>query len=119
MLHVRFSPDIEWKDKNLAKVLETFSQASIEDEDAGDDGESGGCGAEMLREMVETRHVFRNKEGELVESAQLDGIITKAANRSKIQTPKERASTYSTVFSKISLFQSPLIASHGIFGLFR
>lgn len=111
VLHVRFSPDIEWKDKNLAKVLDIFSQASMEDEDAGDDGESGGCGAEMLREMIETRHVCRNEKGELKENALLDGIITKAANRSKIQTPKERASSYSTVFSKISLFQSPLIAN--------
>ncbi len=110
VMHVRFSPEIPWNEKNMAKVLETFSQASMDDEDAGEGDDGGGCGTEMLREMVETHHVFRNKEGELVESAQLDGIITKAANRSKIQHPKERASTYSTVFSKISLFQDPLVA---------
>jgi len=110
VMHVRFSPEIPWNEKNMAKVLETFSQASIDDGDAGEGDDGGGCGTEMLREMVETHHVFRNKEGELVESAQLDGIITKSANRSKIQHPKERASTYSTVFSKISLFQDPLVA---------
>ncbi len=110
VMHVRFSPKIPWKEKNMAKVLENFSQASMDDEDAGEGDDGGGCGAEMLREMVDTHHVFRNRNGEMEESARLDGIITKAANRSKIQHPKERASTYSTVFSKISLFQDPLVA---------
>ena len=100
VLHVRFSPDIPWKEKNLHTVLATFSQASMEDEDAGEGDESGGCGAEMLREMIETKHG----------NEQIDKLVTEAAQRSKIQTPKERASTYSTVFSKISLFQDPLVA---------
>ena len=54
----------------------------------------------MLKEMIEADHG----------NAQIHNLIVEAANRSKIQTPKERASTYSTVFSKISLFQDPLLA---------
>jgi type IV secretion system protein VirD4 len=99
VLHVRFSPAIGWKEKNLNKVLSIFSQASME-ENTGDDDESGGCGAALIKEMIETDHG----------NEQLNKLIKDAAQRSKIQTPKERASTYTTVFSKISLFQDPLIA---------
>lgn len=99
VLHVRFAPEnvIPWKDKNLSTVLSIFSQQS---ENNGDDEDDGGPGAAMLEEMRTTPHG----------DALLDDLIIKAANRSETQTPKERASTYSTVFSKISLFQDPLIA---------
>lgn len=98
VLHVRFSPDIPLKEKNLGKVLSVFSDAGSEPEN--DDGESGGPGGKMLAEMEETDHG----------SEKINALIRAAAARSKIQPPKERASTYSTVFSKISLFQDPLVA---------
>ena len=102
VLHVRFSKDIPWKEKNLAKVLHIFSSA-VNEEDGKDQkqGEEGaGPGGAMLEELIKGNHG----------NEQLHNIIVEAANRSKIQTPKERASTYSTVFSKISLFQDPLLA---------
>ena len=55
----------------------------------------------MLDDMINSDHG----------NQQIHQLIVEAANRSKIQTPKERASTYSTVFSKISLFQDPLLAN--------
>ena len=99
VLHVRFAPEniIPWKDKNLSTVLNIFSQQS---ENSGEDEDDGGPGAAMLEEMRSTPHG----------NPLIDDLIIKAANRSETQTPKERASTYSTVFSKISLFQDPLIA---------
>lgn len=99
VLHVRFAPEslIPWKEKNMGTVLDIFSQASNE-EDSGD-GESGGPGAAMLEQLRTTNHG----------NPLIDDLITKAANRSETQTPKERASTYTTIFSKISLFQDPLL----------
>ncbi len=98
VMHVRFAPEslIPWNEKNLGTVLDIFSQESESD---GDGEESGGPGKAMLDQMRNTDH--GNKL--------INDLITKAANRSETQTPKERASTYSTVFSKISLFQDPLI----------
>lgn len=122
VMHVRFSKDIPWKDKNLATVLHVFSSASEEEEKKEepvtiqdgdkttqvtpkakqqDDEETGGPGGKMLEEMIKADHG----------NEKIHQLIVEAANRSKIQTPKERASTYSTVFSKISLFQDPLLAN--------
>ncbi len=122
VMHVRFSKDIPWKDKNLATVLHVFSSASEEEEkkeepvtiqngdkttqvtpkaNKQDDEDSGGPGAKMLEDMIIADHG----------NEKIHQLIVEAANRSKIQTPKERASTYSTVFSKISLFQDPLLAN--------
>lgn len=108
VMHVRFSRKIAWKDKNLATVLDIFSQASEEVENQGQDDEDTGCGAAMLAQMRE-ENVHVRDNGEV--SEQIHNLIVKAANRSETQVPKERASTYSTVFSKISLFQDPLLAS--------
>ena len=110
VLHVRFSKDIAWKDKNLSTVLSIFSQASSEDnkdknQQQGED--EGGCGAEMLKQMRQNNIHVRD-DG--TPNPLIHDLIVKAANRSETQNPKERASTYSTVFSKISLFQDPLLA---------
>ena len=100
VMHVRFSKDIPWKDKNLATVLHVFSSATNDNDKGNEDQDSGGPGAQMLEEMIKADHG----------DEKIHQLIVEAANRSKIQTPKERASTYSTVFSKISLFQDPLLA---------
>ncbi|WP_297644577.1 type IV secretory system conjugative DNA transfer family protein [uncultured Treponema sp.] len=105
VMHVRFCRYIAWKDKNLSTVLDIFSQASSDD-NKGDDEESGGPGSAMLAQMRE-EGVHVDDSGH--ESPLIHELIVKAANRSETQTPKERASTYSTVFSKISLFQDPLL----------
>lgn len=105
VLHVRFAPEdkIPWKEKNMSTVLSFMSEAS-NDGKAGAEGstdeENEGCGEAMLAEMIATDHGY----------PEINDLIRKAANRSKIQPAKERGSTYSTIFSKISLFQDPLIA---------
>ena len=100
VMHVRFSKDIPWKDKNLATVLHIFSSSTKDEAKEGEEENSKGPGWEMLEAMINADHG----------NEQIHQLIVEAANRSKIQTPKERASTYSTVFSKISLFQDPLLA---------
>lgn len=102
VLHVRFSPTIKDEEKNMTKVLAFMSEASDDGktgEEASDE-ENEGCGEEMCREMIATDHG----------SEIINNLIRLAANRSLLQPAKERGSTYSTVFSKISLFQDPLIA---------
>ena len=108
VMHVRFAKHIPWNEKNLANVLHIFSSSVKEENQQTNQGippspqgeDSIGPGAEMLKELISSDHGNKN----------IHNLIVEAANRSKIQTPKERASTYSTVFSKISLFQDPLLA---------
>ena len=104
VLHVRFSPEdkIPWQEKNMSTVLAFMSEASNDGktgEEASDE-ENEGCGEAMCAEMIATEHG----------SDTINKLIKLAANRSMMQPAKERGSTYSTVFSKISLFQDPLIA---------
>lgn len=104
ILHVRFAPEdkIPWKEKNMSKVLAFMSEASNDGKTGKDasDEENEGCGEAMCAEMIATDHG----------SETINNLIKLAANRSTMQPAKERGSTYSTVFSKISLFQDPLIA---------
>ncbi|MBQ9623984.1 MAG: type IV secretory system conjugative DNA transfer family protein [Treponema sp.] len=106
VMHVRFSKRIPWEKKNLSTVLDRFSQAKTEEEQ-GDDEDGGGCGAALFAEMRE-EGVHVRDDG--TEAAVIHDLIVKAANRSETQNPKERSSTFSTVFSKINLFQDPLLA---------
>lgn len=104
VLHVRFAPEdkIPWKEKNMSTVLAFMSEASNNGktgEEASEE-ENEGCGEAMCAEMIATDHG----------SDVINNLIRLAANRSTMQPAKERGSTYSTVFSKISLFQDPLIA---------
>ena len=107
VMHVRFSKRIPWEKKNLATVLDRFSQAKTEEEQSGDDEDGGGCGAALLAEMREEGVHIRD-DGTVADT--IHDLIVKAANRSETQNPKERSSTFSTVFSKINLFQDPLLA---------
>ncbi|MCR5252595.1 MAG: type IV secretory system conjugative DNA transfer family protein [Treponema sp.] len=104
VLHVRFSPEnvIPWKEKNMVKVLEFMSEASHEGKTGKEasDEENEGCGEAMCNTMIATDHG----------SEIINNLIRLAANRSLLQPAKERGSTYSTVFSKITLFQDPLVA---------
>ncbi|MBR7065065.1 MAG: type IV secretory system conjugative DNA transfer family protein, partial [Treponema sp.] len=108
VLHVRFSRKIKWKDKNLTTVLNYFSLAKTEEERESETEDGGGCGATLLAEMREDDiHIHDN--GEVADI--IHNLIVNAANRSETQNPKERSSTFSTVFSKINLFQDPLLAA--------
>ena len=104
VLHVRFAPEdkIPWKEKNMSKILSFMSEASHDGKTGYDasDEENESCGEAMLAEMIATDHGYE----------EINDIIRKAAYRSKTQPAKERGSTYSTIFSKISLFQDPLLA---------
>ena len=107
VMHVRFSKKIPWEKKNLSTVLDCFSQPKTEEEKEGDGEDGGGCGAALLAAMRE-EGVHVRDDGSVADT--IHELIVKAANRSETQNPKERSSTFSTVFSKINLFQDPLLA---------
>ena len=107
VMHVRFSKKIPWEKKNLSTVLDCFSQAKTEEEKESDGEDGGGCGAALLAAMRE-EDVHVRDDGSVADT--IHELIVKAANRSETQNPKERSSTFSTVFSKINLFQDPLLA---------
>lgn len=100
VLHVRFSKQIPWREKNMSTVLKKFSQ---KDDDAGEeiDEDAAEGSDELLDELIHDDH------GDPL----INELIRNSAKRAQKQPPKERGSTYSTIFSKISLFQDPLIAA--------
>ncbi len=105
IMHVRFSAEIPWKEKTFTRVLEIFSMPP--EESSGDDPDGdGGAGAAMLRKLREDG-IHVHDDG--TEFPEIHKLISDAANRSEIMTPKERASVYSTVFSELNNFQDPLI----------
>lgn len=100
VLHVRFSKQIPWKEKNMSTVLKKFSQKDDDaDEEIDEDAAEGSD--ELLDELIHDDH------GDPL----INELISNSAKRAQKQPPKERGSTYSTIFSKISLFQDPLIAA--------
>lgn len=108
VMHVRFSKSIPWEEKNLTKVLSLFAQDDDESEEEkkGGDDEESGCGFELFKQMKEEGIHVRD-DG--TENPIIHNLIVASANKSKKQPSRERGSTFSTVFSKINLFQDPLI----------
>lgn len=95
ILHVRFCD--KYKEKNLAQVLHCMSlvtDTTNKDEDAPDPVEA------LVQEMITTDHG----------SDELNTMIAAGANR-LTKNEKERASVLSTAFSKLSLFEDPLLAN--------
>ena len=103
IMHVRFSREIPSKEKTFTRVLEIFSMPP---EESSDDDPEGGTGAAMLRKLREDG-IHVHDDG--TPFPEIHKLISDAANRSEIMTPKERASVYSTVFSELNNFQDPLI----------
>lgn len=94
ILHVRFCD--KYKEKNLTQVLHCMSLATDtkNDEDAPDPVEA------LVQEMITSDHG----------SDELNTMIAACANR-LTKNEKERASVLSTAFSKLSLFEDPLLAN--------
>lgn len=106
VMHVRFAMQYKEKERNLTTVLKMFSKQTEKAEGGNSEDGNDNTGAEMLAEMRNSIHIDDN--GNKAET--IHEMIVDMANRSESQVPKERASTYSTVISKIGLFQDPNIA---------
>jgi type IV secretion system protein VirD4 len=90
--------------KNLGGVLGVISKAAGQGRE--DEGGETSVGDALLLEMREAKHFDKNGQ----ESETLHRIVENAANRCLGQNPKVRSDVFSTIFSKMSLFEDPCVA---------
>jgi len=104
IFHILASGIYQKEQKNLNGVLGILSQAAARNTD--EEGEETGAGDALLHEMMDSRHY--DKDGK--ESDYIHRIISNAAARCLGQHTKVRSDTFTTVFSKMRLFEDPNIA---------
>jgi type IV secretion system protein VirD4 len=104
IFHVLSSGIYPKEQQNLNGVLGILSQAAAQNTDT--EGEETGMGDVLLHEMMESKHY--DKDGK--ESGYIHTIISNAAARCLGQHTKVRSDTFTTVFSKMRLFEDPHIA---------
>jgi type IV secretion system protein VirD4 len=104
VFHVLASGIYPKERQNLNGVLGILSQAAAKTTD--DEGEETGAGDALLHEMMESTHY--DKDGKA--SEYIHTIISNAAARCLGQHTKVRSDTFTTVFSKMRLFEDPNIA---------
>jgi type IV secretion system protein VirD4 len=104
VFHVLASGIYPKEQQNLNGVLGILSQAAAQNTDA--EGKETGAGDALLHEMMECKHY--DKDGR--ESEYIHKIISNAAARCLGQHTKVRSDTFTTVFSKMRLFEDPNIA---------
>jgi type IV secretion system protein VirD4 len=104
IFHVLSSGIYPKEQQNLTGVLSILSQAASQTTD--EEGNEAGAGDALLHEMMESKHY--DKDGN--ESDYISRIISNAASRCLGQHFKVRSDTFSTVFSKMRLFEDPYIA---------
>jgi type IV secretion system protein VirD4 len=93
------------KERNLNGVLSILSQAASQ-ETANESGEQTGLGDELLHEMKDSAHY--DKYGR--ESPYIHKIVSNVASRILGMHFKVRSDVFSTVFSRMRLFEDPYIA---------
>ncbi|MDY2755975.1 MAG: type IV secretory system conjugative DNA transfer family protein [Candidatus Treponema excrementipullorum] len=114
IMHLRFADDINDEDRSLSGVLKFLTQTGVEDLENNSGEEEGGNVDKQFLAMIKAKHFYRiqNPDGTFkkVEAKNLHEKITGGATRAIRMNPKEKSSTYSTVFSKLQLFDDPMIA---------
>lgn len=103
ILHVLSCPKYGKKERNIAGVLRVISQAAGQ---TGGEGEEKTIGDALLEEMINSVHYDASGKP----SEMLHKIVENIANRSKGQNSKVRSDVFSTIFSKMNLFEDPNIA---------
>jgi type IV secretion system protein VirD4 len=105
IFHVLASKNYPKEMQNLNGVLTILSQAASQDTN-DENGEQTGLGDELLEEMKTSKHF--DKFGN--ESAYIHKIISNIASRVLGMHFKVRSDVFSTVFSRMRLFEDPYIA---------
>jgi type IV secretion system protein VirD4 len=104
IFHVLSSGIYPKEQQNLNGVLGILSQAAAQN--INQEGKETGAGDALLHEMMECKHYDQdNRESEYIHK-----IISNAAARCLGQHTKVRSDTFTTVFSKMRLFEDPNIA---------
>jgi type IV secretion system protein VirD4 len=104
IFHVLSSGIYPREQQNLNGVLGILSQAAAKNTD--EEGKETGAGDALLHEMMECKHYDKDNK----ESGYIHKIISNAAARCLGQHTKVRSDTFTTVFSKMRLFEDPNIA---------
>lgn len=126
LLHIRFS---DYPDKSLAGLLNflTKTNEAVMNNSGGTEGNAD-LGREQCMEMMHTEHYFvvsqnmyNNRPayyerrgiavGDRIPAENIHRLIVNAATRLQNTNPKEKASMFKTIFSKLQLFDDPLIAN--------
>jgi type IV secretion system protein VirD4 len=118
ILHIRFCDD--FKDKSLAGVLHyltyTDYRTLMEKPAGGDEGNSDQGREQYMSMLNEHQHFYhlydkKTKSYKKVEAVNLHKIIADGAMRLLNTNPKEKASVFKTIFSKLQMFEDPLLAA--------
>lgn len=120
ILHIRFCDEVPESQKSmngLLKFLTATDEKTIEKMKSGEnDPEQSDQGTTQFLGMLSAAHSYTYYDEETKtfrkENAEkLHEIICQGAMRVLNTNPKEKASVFKTVFSKIQLFEDPLIAN--------
>ncbi|MDR3283833.1 MAG: type IV secretory system conjugative DNA transfer family protein [Treponema sp.] len=106
ILHVLLSKLYPDEEKNLAGILSILSRTSAEKKTNGQGQEEGAAGGALFHEMIGAKHY--SKDG--AEHSALHRIVEDSASRLLGTHAKVRSDIFTTVFSKMQLFQDPNIA---------
>lgn len=113
LLHLRFCEDVPESEKSLSGALRALSKKdeSSWSESQGED--SSTQGDELFLSMLEKEHYYQytNPDGSIrrVKADNLHKLIVGSASRAKDTNAKEKASVFKTVFSKLQLFDDPML----------
>lgn len=125
LLHIRFS---DHEDKSLAGCLKYLTHtdfATLKNSQGESNNEQG---KEQCLSMIEAKHYFiitpamynNRKEyydklgknvGDKIEAESVHNLIVEGATRSLNRNSKEKSSVFSTVFTKLQLFDDPVLAN--------
>jgi len=115
ILHTRFCDDC--RDKSLSAILRYLSCSdyrTLAEKKTSDEGSDQG--QEQFLAMIKARHYYRiynKKKGTYnkVVAENLHGTIVAGASRLISTNPKEKASVFKTVFTKLQDFEDPVLAA--------
>lgn len=113
LMHLRFCEDVPESEKSLSGALRALSkkEESSWAESQGEDESSQGD--QLFLSMLESKHYYKyaNPDGSVrkVEAENLHKLVVGSASRAKDTNAKEKASVFKTVFSKLQLFDDPML----------
>ncbi|MFI3257022.1 MAG: type IV secretory system conjugative DNA transfer family protein [Spirochaetales bacterium] len=114
LLHLRFCPDIAPEEKNIAGVLRYLTGLDEEKSDDEENENEENGKDEKWKQIIESKHYYEIHIGDKTQkilAPKIHKIIAQGATRAMNQNSKEKASTYSTVFSKLQLFEDPMLSN--------
>lgn len=125
LLHLRFS---DYPDKSLTGLLNFLTKTNEAVLNASGQEGNADLGREQCMEMMHTEHYFVVSQkmydnrpayydrrgisvGDTIPADNIHRLIVNAAMRLQNTNPKEKASMFKTIFSKLQLFDDPMITN--------